>query len=59
MPYLYFVLCILYFVFCVHIWKIFGMIFQQEIMALHNTNWPLLENTWDTTIDMYKGRFFG
>ena len=35
------------------------MIFQQEIMALHNTNWPLLENTWDTTIDMYKGRFFG
>ena len=54
-----FVFCIQYFVFCMHTWKIFGMIFQQEIMALHNTNWPLLENTWDTTIDMYKGRFFG
>ena len=31
----------------------------QQVMALHNTNWPLLENTWDTTIDMYKSGFFG
>ena len=50
--YLYFVFCILY----AYLENIHTI---QQVMALHNTNWPLLENTWDTTIDMYKSGFFG
>ena len=54
-----FVFCILYLVFCILYAYLENIHTIQQAMALHNTNWPLLENTWDTTIDMYTSGFFG